>query len=61
MNHIQLITLTASFDFHWPELVNKFFAIPAPAATVGDSLFSFDCFLAGKLGQEVNNNQNTSE
>ena len=50
MNHLQLITLTASFDFHWPEVVNKFFAVPGPAATVGDQLFSFDCFLVGEAG-----------
>lgn len=45
MNHIQLIMLTSSFNFNWPDLLNKFFNYSAPAATVGDQLFSIDCFL----------------
>lgn len=45
MNHIQIISLTASFDFNWPELVRKFFDIASYPANVGNSIFSIDCFV----------------
>lgn len=32
MNHIQLIMLTASFDFQWPALLVKFFNSSKPVA-----------------------------
>ena len=45
MNHLQLIVLTASFDFDWPKTVLKLFKATEPVAQVTTQVFSFDCFL----------------
>jgi hypothetical protein len=45
MNHIQLIVLTASFDFDWPNSVVKIFETTEPVANVATHVLSFDCFL----------------
>lgn len=34
LNHVQLILLTASFDFDWPQLVIEFFDAAKPVASV---------------------------
>jgi len=34
MNHFQLILLTASFDFEWPQQVEDFFAISEPVSEI---------------------------
>lgn len=33
MNHMQLVTLTASFNFNWPPQVEAFFASVKPASS----------------------------
>jgi amino acid permease len=45
LNHIQLIVLTASFDFDWPTSVLAIFETTGPVANVATQVFSFDCFL----------------
>jgi hypothetical protein len=45
MNHIQLIVLTASFDFDWPKSVVSIFETTGPVANVATAVLSFDCFL----------------
>jgi hypothetical protein len=45
LNHIQLIVLTASFDFDWPSSVVSIFETTEPVATVATQVLSFDCFL----------------
>lgn len=45
MNHLQLIVLTASFDFDWPKRILKLFNTTKPVAQVSDQIISFDCFL----------------
>lgn len=45
MNHIQLILLTASFNFDWPEKVVNFFDVAKPVAEVSTQIISVDCFL----------------
>lgn len=45
MNHLQLIVLSATFEFNWPSAAYKFFSIPGPATSIGSELFSIDCFL----------------
>eukprot|EP00347_Sterkiella_histriomuscorum_P001991 403369895 len=45
MNHIQLIMLTASFDFKWPKLILEFFDSSKPVAQASNQIVSFDCFL----------------
>ena len=42
MNHFQLLLLTASFDFDWPDKVNKIFEASEPIAQVTTQVFSFD-------------------
>ena len=45
MNHLQLIILTASFDFDWPNKVLDIFETAEPAAEVSSQILSVDCFL----------------
>eukprot|EP00347_Sterkiella_histriomuscorum_P024148 403332142 len=45
MNHLQLILLTASFNFAWPSMVVDFFSQLKPVAQVSNQIFSFDCFV----------------
>lgn len=45
LNHFQLILLTASFDFKWPDAVVQLFNTAKPVATVSTQILSFDCFL----------------
>jgi len=45
MNHVQLILLTASFNFNWPEQVTSFFNVAKPVAEMTTQIFSVDCFL----------------
>jgi len=45
MNHMQLILLTASFDFDWPAIVQAFFSTAEPVAQVSTQILSLDCFL----------------
>ncbi|CDW71354.1 UNKNOWN [Stylonychia lemnae] len=45
LNHIQLIMLTASFNFNWPAQVMAFFDTSKPVAAVSTQILSFDCFL----------------
>lgn len=42
MNHLQLIYLTASFDFDWPERVVDLFETSEPVAQVSSQILSFD-------------------
>jgi len=44
-NHLQLILLTASFDFSWPEKVEEFFALSEPVSEISSQIFSVDCFI----------------
>ena len=50
MNHIQLILLTASFDFSWPDEVNAFFDTAKPVAAASTQILSFDCFIDTRNG-----------
>ena len=45
MNHLQLIILTASFNFDWPQSVVEIFETSEPVAQVATHILSFDCFL----------------
>ena len=45
MNHLQLIVLTASFEFDWPDRVVKFFDTTEPVAQVSQQILSVDWFL----------------
>jgi hypothetical protein len=45
LNHLQIITLTASFDFEWPPEFTEFFAGINPVSDASTQIFSIDCFL----------------
>ena len=55
MNHLQLIVLTASFDFQWPSKVTGLFETSGAAAEVSEHIFSFDCFLDKRSDSEDDN------
>ena len=42
MNHLQLLVITASFNFKWPSNVNQFFDSSKQAAQVTTQFLSFD-------------------
>ena len=45
MNHLQLLVITASFNFNWPSNVNQFFDSSKQVAQVTTQFLSFDWFL----------------
>ena len=45
MNHLQLIALTASFKFNWPQIVLDYFNTSAPISSATTQFISFDCFI----------------
>ena len=45
MNHLQLLTLTASFKLKWPSNVDDLLSSSKPAAEVSTQIISFDWFL----------------
>ena len=49
MNHLQLIFLSASFDFDWPSNVEGFFDIIKPTSQVSTQILSFDWFMDDRL------------
>eukprot|EP00347_Sterkiella_histriomuscorum_P017716 403348268 len=52
MNHIQLIVLTASFKFDWPDSVKDLFDSAKPIASASTQVISVDCFLAAKVASK---------
>ena len=51
MNHVQLIVLTASFNFDWPDKVKDLFDAAKPVASASTQVLSIDCFLASKVNK----------
>ena len=45
VNHLQLISITASFDFRWSPQIIKMFDSVEPISEASSHIFSFDCFL----------------
>jgi len=45
LNQLQLIILTASFNFDWPSNVEGFFNSTRTTSEVTTQIFSIDCFL----------------
>ncbi len=46
LNHIQIVVLTASFDFKWPPMVVQYFSASKPVGEVTSQIISIDCFVA---------------
>ena len=49
LNHFQLVVLTSSFDFKWPESVSGFFKINEPIGEATGQIFSIDCLATDYL------------
>eukprot|EP00347_Sterkiella_histriomuscorum_P008156 403346168 len=45
LNHIQLLMVTASFDFDWPKILISFFQTSQNVGAASEQVFSVDCFL----------------
>ena len=45
MSHLQLLTLTASFNLKWPSSVENLLNSPKPATEISTQIISFDWFL----------------
>ena len=52
MNHLQLIFLSASFDFDWPNNVEEFYDTIKPTSQVSTQFLSFDCFMDDRSESE---------
>ena len=48
VNHFQLLTITASFDFRWSPQIIDMLDTAEPVSDVSTHIFSFDCFLDGR-------------
>ncbi|TNV74992.1 hypothetical protein FGO68_gene289 [Halteria grandinella] len=55
LNHLQILSLTASFDFEWPEQLTSFYQTMQPASDVSTSLLSIDCLLQSDEFQNFSN------
>lgn len=48
LNHLQVLTLTASFDFEWPEELVTFFRGIQPVSEASSQILSINCFIGDK-------------
>lgn len=53
LNHLQMITITASFDMDWPFHVKYIFALVAPIKELTNAIVSFDCFMDRRNIEDV--------
>ncbi|TNV88178.1 hypothetical protein FGO68_gene13761 [Halteria grandinella] len=53
LNHLQILSLTASFDFDWPEQLSNFYKSIQPASDVSTQLLSIDCLLESDEFKEI--------
>ena len=54
MNHLQLLVITASFNFKWPSNVNQFFDSSKQVAQVTTQFLSFDWLLDQRISGKSN-------
>ena len=54
MNHLQLLSICASFKFEWPSQVNSFFSSGTAVTSSSDSIVSFDCQMDNRDPAQVN-------
>ena len=47
-NYLQLMFLTANFNFNWPSYVLQLFSVQQQAVKGTDTIFSVDCYLSSK-------------
>ena len=55
MNHLQMLSLIATFDFEWPNQLSKFFQAMEPVSQSSIQILSLDCFF-DKRDTLVNSN-----
>ncbi|TNV88143.1 hypothetical protein FGO68_gene8974 [Halteria grandinella] len=53
LNHIQILSLTASFDLEWPQELQTFFKGIQPLSDASSQLLSIDCFLNTEWGKPL--------
>lgn len=46
VNHLQILSLTASFELDWPEELLSFYKTVQPLSDAQSQIFSIDCFLS---------------
>jgi hypothetical protein len=61
LNHIQLVVLTASFDFKWPDSVTSFFKINEPFGEATTQIFSIDCFATDYLDKPSSSSEDNGD
>ncbi|CDW85128.1 UNKNOWN [Stylonychia lemnae] len=61
LNHIQLILLTSTFNFKWPDIVMEFFKTSRTVGEASDQIFSVDCFLNSKEQSSQQMKQNNQQ
>ncbi|CDW90561.1 UNKNOWN [Stylonychia lemnae] len=52
MNHLQLIMLSAQFNFQWPKEVADFYSFASPVSQVSQQIISIDCFVQNQVYDE---------
>ena len=60
LNHIQLVSITAGFNFQWPPMILSFFGYISPIAKASDNIISTDCVLDFREKGSVDMNANTA-
>ena len=60
LNHVQLITITSSFNFQWPSMILSFFSYIAPLAKASDNIISTDCVLDFRSKSGFDKDANTA-
>ena len=59
-NHIQLMSITSSFNFQWPSSIVSFFSYVTPISNASDNLISTDCLFDFRSKSSVDITANTA-
>ena len=51
-NYVQLMFLTAQFEFNWPAYVIQLLSFQKQLMSTTDSIFSIDCYVASRLNED---------
>ncbi|CDW90223.1 UNKNOWN [Stylonychia lemnae] len=47
LNHLQLLLISSSFNFQWPDAITQFYSSFKPVSQTAQQIISIDCFLSG--------------
>ena len=59
LNHVQLISIIATFDFRWSPQIVDMFDVARPITEVSTTLFSFDCLIDGRTTDDDTSSMRT--